>query len=138
MLIILCIRRNNQAAPLRQVPRFVSRDLINCVTVLSHVGKGFGTFTDFTIKDSPAHAISVGTSGGSAVFSNVLVDNRDGASLGKNTDGFDVSADDVTIKNSTVFNQDDCLAFNSVRATIYRLCSSFIDVGYGTGLQPRL
>ncbi|VDC06226.1 unnamed protein product [Peniophora sp. CBMAI 1063] len=75
--------------------------------------QGFGTFTDFIIKDSPAHAISVGTSGGSAVFSNVLVDNLDGASLGKNTDGFDVSADDVTITGSTVINQDDCLAFNS-------------------------
>ena len=81
---------------------------------------GFGTFTDFIIKDSPAHAISVGTSGGSATFSNVLVDNQDGAALGKNTEGFDVSADDVTITGSTVINQDDCLAFNSVSIALGR------------------
>ena len=83
---------------------------------------GFGTFTDFIIKDSPAHAISVGTSGGSATFSNVLVDNQDGAALGKNTDGFDVSADDVTITGSTVINQDDCLAFNSVSIALDTHC----------------
>ena len=78
--------------------------------------KGYGTFTDFIVKDSPAQAISVGTTGGSAVFSDVLVDNKDGDtdSLGHNTDGFDVSASDVTITGSTVYNQDDCVAINSV------------------------
>ena len=78
--------------------------------------KGYGTFTDFIVKDSPAQAISDGTTGGSAVFSDVLVDNKDGDtdSLGHNTDGFDVSASDVTITGSTVYNQDDCVAINSV------------------------
>lgn len=46
----------------------------------------------------------------------MLVDNADGDtdSLGHNTDGFDVSASDVTITGSTVYNQDDCVAINSV------------------------
>ncbi|KAF5393135.1 hypothetical protein D9757_001301 [Collybiopsis confluens] len=74
--------------------------------------KGSGSFTNFIIKDSPAHAISVGTTGTTS-FTDVLVDNQDGASLGKNTDGFDVSASDLTISGSTVLNQDDCVAINS-------------------------
>jgi len=74
--------------------------------------EGSGTFTNFIVKDTPAHAISVGTSGTSS-FTNVRVDNTDGASLGKNTDGFDVSASDLTISGCTVINQDDCIAINS-------------------------
>ena len=100
--------------------------------------KGYGTFMDFIVKDSPAQAISVGTTGGSAVFSDVLVDNKDGDtdSLGHNTDGFDVSASDVTITGSTVYNQDDCVAINSVSllysdASERHLCAL-------TGLEPRL
>ena len=62
--------------------------------------KGYGTFSDFTVKNSPAQAISVGTTGGSAVFDSVTVDNSagDAGDLGHNTDGFDVSASDVTIQ----------------------------------------
>ena len=89
-----------------------------------------------TILNLPNHTSQ---SGGSAVFSDVLVDNLDGDTndLGHNTDGFDgalvfsalqllhnlrnctvVSADDVTIKDSTGYNQDDCLAFNSVFGSV--------------------
>ncbi|KAF9056768.1 endopolygalacturonase 2 precursor [Rhodocollybia butyracea] len=81
--------------------------------------QGSGTFTNFIIKDSPAQAISVGTTATSS-FTDVLVDNSDGNALGSdgdpigaNTDGFDVSASDVTISGSTVLNQDDCIAINS-------------------------
>ena len=67
--------------------------------------KGYGTFSDFTVKNSPAQAISVGTTGGSAVFDSVTVDNSAGDTddLGHNTDGFDVSASDVTIQVGTSF-----------------------------------
>lgn len=88
-----------------------------------------GTFKDTIIKNSPARAISVG--GASIVVDTVTVDNcafvshseeppltleahtADGDALGKNTDGFDVSSDGpVTIQNSKVHGQDDCLAIN--------------------------
>ena len=48
-------------------------------------------------------------SGGSTTISDVLVDNLDGDTddLGHNTDGFDLSASDVTITNCKVYNQDD-------------------------------
>ncbi|KZV72185.1 glycoside hydrolase family 28 protein [Peniophora sp. CONT] len=96
--------------------------------------QGYGTFTDFIIKNSPAHAISVGTSGGSAVFSDVLVDNLDGdtGDLGHNTDGFDVSANDVTIKDSTVYNQDDCLAFNSGSNLVFE--NNYCSGGHGISI----
>ncbi|KZP16733.1 glycoside hydrolase family 28 protein [Athelia psychrophila] len=70
-----------------------------------------GTFKDTIIKNSPARGISVG--GASIVVDTVTVDNTDGDALGANTDGFDVSSDGpVTIQNSKVHGQDDCLAIN--------------------------
>ncbi|KIY42998.1 glycoside hydrolase family 28 protein [Fistulina hepatica ATCC 64428] len=75
--------------------------------------QGSGTYSDFTVLNTPAQAISIGNSDG-LTFDSITVDNSDGDTddLGANTDGFDVSADDVTIKNSVVKNQDDCLAIN--------------------------
>ncbi|CAK5265928.1 unnamed protein product [Mycena citricolor] len=83
-------------------------------TARAHSGrrfKGSGTFSFVTVLNSPAQAISVGTSG-ATVIERVTVDNSAGASLGHNTDGFDVSASDVTIAQCTVINQDDCVAVN--------------------------
>ncbi|KZV65706.1 glycoside hydrolase family 28 protein [Peniophora sp. CONT] len=96
--------------------------------------KGYGTFTDFIVKNSPAQAISIGTTGGSAVFSDVLVDNADGdtGSLGHNTDGFDVSASDVTIKGSTVYNQDDCIAINSGSTLVFE--NNYCSGGHGISI----
>jgi len=54
-------------------------------------------------------------------LSNLIIDNSQGdvpnsqsrgLAAGHNTDGFDVAANDVTIKNCQVHNQDDCLAIN--------------------------
>ncbi|KAF7291276.1 Polygalacturonase [Mycena indigotica] len=75
--------------------------------------KGSGTFSFVTVLNSPAQAISVGTSG-TTVISRVTVDNSAGnsGSLGHNTDGFDISASDVTLSQVTVNNQDDCVAIN--------------------------
>ncbi|CAK5270836.1 unnamed protein product [Mycena citricolor] len=76
--------------------------------------KGYGTFQQFTVLNSPAQAISVGTTGGATTISHVTVDNSLGDTKGgHNTDAFDVSASDVTISSCTVMNQDDCLALNS-------------------------
>ncbi|CAK5283991.1 unnamed protein product [Mycena citricolor] len=71
--------------------------------------QGSGTFESFTVLNSPAQAISVGTTALSTI-KGVTVDN---SSLGHNTDGFDISASDVTVSGCTVHNQDDCVAVNS-------------------------
>ncbi|CAK5282083.1 unnamed protein product [Mycena citricolor] len=82
--------------------------------------KGYGTFQQFTVLNSPAQAISVGTTGGAAAISHVTVDNSLGDSKGgHNTDAFDVSADDVTISSCTVKNQDDCLALNAGNNVVF-------------------
>ncbi|VDC07494.1 unnamed protein product [Peniophora sp. CBMAI 1063] len=98
--------------------------------------KGYGTFSDFTVKNSPAQAISVGTTGGSAVFDSVTVDNSagDDGDLGHNTDGFDVSADDVTIQNSKVMNQDDCVAINKGTNLVFKdnTCSGGHGISIGS------
>ncbi|KAJ6537060.1 endo-polygalacturonase PG1 [Mycena capillaripes] len=78
-----------------------------------------GSFSNIKILNSPARAISVG--GNSLTVSAVNIDNSAGSApnsksgssaAGHNTDGFDVSAHDVTISGCTVKNQDDCLAIN--------------------------
>ncbi|KAK0210921.1 glycoside hydrolase family 28 protein [Desarmillaria ectypa] len=75
--------------------------------------KGSGTYSDFTVLNSPAQAVSIGSSNG-LTFNNITIDNSAGDTnnLGHNTDGFDVTADNVTIQNSVVKNQDDCIAIN--------------------------
>jgi len=76
--------------------------------------KGSGTFEDVTVLNSPAQAISVGTTA-TTVISSVTVNNAAGnaGGLGANTDGFDISASDVTVTKANVNNQDDCFAINS-------------------------
>lgn len=76
--------------------------------------KGSGTFEAVTVLNSPAQAISVGTTGKTLIQS-VTVDNSagDAGALGHNTDGFDISASSVTLSNVVVKNQDDCMAINS-------------------------
>lgn len=95
-----------------------------------------GTLENLTVLNSPAHAISVANKA-ALTIQGVTVDNSAGdySALGYNTDvclhrcaflinfsrgpldlvhqGFDVSANDVTIKNCVVKNQDDCIAINS-------------------------
>ncbi|KAH7323396.1 pectin lyase fold/virulence factor [Rhizoctonia solani] len=80
-----------------------------------------GSFDNVRVLNSPAQVFSMGNKAALAV-SNVHIDNSAGntpnsVSGGKpaahNTDGFDVSTSDVTIEDSTVINQDDCLAINN-------------------------
>lgn len=76
--------------------------------------KASGTFENFIVLNTPAQAISVGNDAALAI-NKVTVNNKAGDTddLGHNTDGFDVSASDVTITNCVVENQDDCIAINS-------------------------
>ncbi|KAI9335347.1 polygalacturonase [Zopfochytrium polystomum] len=65
---------------------------------------GKSTIKGITMKNSPIHCFSIG--GSDTTFDHVT-------KLGHNTDAFDVSATGITIQNSNVHNQDDCLAINS-------------------------
>ncbi|KAI9351590.1 polygalacturonase, partial [Zopfochytrium polystomum] len=68
-----------------------------------------------TIKNSPIHIFSI--AGNNNTLDGIQVDNTDGdpvngQQVGHNTDAFDVSATNITIKNSYIRNQDDCMAVN--------------------------
>ncbi|CAE6530854.1 unnamed protein product [Rhizoctonia solani] len=87
--------------------------------------KSSGTFTNLVVKNSPQQCFSIGNDA-SLTISKVTVDNcdsnsnSDGKPAGHNTDGFDVSASDVTIEDCTVSNQDDCIAINKGSNIIFK------------------
>ncbi|KAG8886640.1 hypothetical protein FRB97_000060 [Tulasnella sp. 331] len=99
--------------PLSSASGFVSARPPSVLTT-NYRFKGYGTFEYVTVLNSPAQAISVGTTG-TTVIESITVDNSAGNtdSLGANTDGFDISASDVTLSKNVVTNQDDCVAINS-------------------------
>ncbi|CAE6425055.1 unnamed protein product [Rhizoctonia solani] len=79
-----------------------------------------GTVKNVKVLNSPAQVFSMGNDA-ALIVSGINIDNSAGNSAnslsgGKpaahNTDGFDVSTSDVTIQDSTIINQDDCLAIN--------------------------
>ncbi|KAI8607833.1 hypothetical protein BC830DRAFT_1178952 [Chytriomyces sp. MP71] len=45
---------------------------------------------------------------------------------GHDTDGFDVTGDGITIKNSWVHNQDDCLAINGATGAGVAFCKQYM------------
>ncbi|KAJ7144773.1 polygalacturonase [Mycena crocata] len=98
--------------------------------------KGFGTFEDVTVLNSPAQAVSVGTTGGAAIIQGITVDNSagDAGALGHNTDGFDISASSVTVSKCVVKNQDDCVAINSGNTIIIEdnTCSNGHGISIGS------
>ncbi|ODV61960.1 endo-polygalacturonase [Ascoidea rubescens DSM 1968] len=72
------------------------------------------TIEGLNIKNTPVHCFSINNVQ-NLVISGIVLDIKDGDSNGgHNTDAFDVgSSTGVTIKDSTIYNQDDCLAVNS-------------------------
>ncbi|CAE6439184.1 unnamed protein product [Rhizoctonia solani] len=79
-----------------------------------------GTVENVKVLNSPAQVFSMGNDA-ALVVSNIDINNSAGNAANSlsgskpaahNTDGFDVSTDDVTIQDSTIVNQDDCLAIN--------------------------
>ncbi|KAF8595727.1 endo-polygalacturonase PG1 [Ceratobasidium sp. AG-I] len=90
--------------------------------------KSSGTFSNVVVKNSPQQCFSFGNSA-TLVVSKVTVDNSagdaansksNGAAAGHNTDGFDVSVSNLTIEDSVVHNQDDCLAINKGSNIIFQ------------------
>ncbi|KAI8634642.1 glycoside hydrolase family 28 protein [Xylariaceae sp. FL1651] len=85
-----------------------------------------------TIKNAPINSFSLNHVYNLTV-KGITIDNRDGASLGKNTDGFNINnADGVTITGAQVWNQDDCVAINS-GSNIY-FGSGFCSGGHGLSI----
>lgn len=60
--------------------------------------------------------------------------NSDGAAAGHNTDGFDCSTTDLTIQNSVIKNQDDCLAINKGSNIVFKgnTCSGGHGISVGS------
>ncbi|CAK5282056.1 unnamed protein product [Mycena citricolor] len=78
-----------------------------------------GTFENVKVLNTPMRAISVNAN--NVLVRSINIDNSagdvansqsNGKPAGHNTDGFDVSGNNVRIENSQVHNQDDCLALN--------------------------
>lgn len=68
---------------------------------------------NFYVLNTPIQAISIDGASGLTI-TNMTINNEAGASLGKNTDGFDIGdSSNVIITGSNVYNQDDCVAINS-------------------------
>jgi len=74
---------------------------------------GNGKLQGLKIVGSPIHTFSIQAT--NFTIDGVTIDDRGtNYALGHNTDGFDVSSSKtLTIKNSYVYNNDDCLAINS-------------------------
>ncbi|KAI0971759.1 glycoside hydrolase [Xylaria arbuscula] len=85
-----------------------------------------------TIKNAPKNSFSLNYVYNLTV-KDITIDDRDGESLGKNTDGFNINnADGVTITGAQVWNQDDCVAINS-GSNIY-FGSGFCSGGHGLSI----
>jgi len=79
----------------------------------AHSLKGTSAIKGLNIKNTPVQCFSIDSSTGLTI-SDVTFDNSAGASLGHNTDAYDIgSSTDITITGAIVKNQDDCLAINS-------------------------
>ncbi|KAF8599648.1 endo-polygalacturonase PG1 [Ceratobasidium sp. AG-I] len=90
--------------------------------------KSSGTFSNVIVKNPPQNCFSFGNSA-ALVVSKVTVDAADGdlpnsrsngKAAGHNTDAFDASVSNLTIQDSTVHNQDDCLAINKGSNIIFQ------------------
>ncbi|KAG5735497.1 Endopolygalacturonase I [Termitomyces sp. T112] len=87
-----------------------------------------GTFSNVKVVNSPQRTYSV-SNPDTLVMSGLTIDNSqgdlpnaqsDGRPAGHNTDGFDCSTTDLTIENSSIHNQDDCLAINKGSNIVFR------------------
>ncbi|KAG2366110.1 glycoside hydrolase family 28 protein [Suillus spraguei] len=99
-----------------------------------------GTLNDVYVVNSPAHAFAIANPGPLTV-SGVTVDDSQGnypnaqsdnKPAGHNTDGFDVGGSNLIIQNSTVLNQDDCLAVG--RGTNITFADNYCEGGHGISI----
>ncbi|CAH1115653.1 unnamed protein product [Psylliodes chrysocephalus] len=83
-------------------PKFIALSLNNSV------------IENINVKNCPVHCVSVSNSN-NVIMSKWDIDVSEGNKnnfTGHNTDGFDLSSNNITIKDSVVRNQDDCVVVN--------------------------
>ncbi|KAF8893419.1 polygalacturonase [Infundibulicybe gibba] len=101
-----------------------------------------GTFENLHVVNSPGRVFAV-SNPAPIVLTGLNVDNSqgdlansksNGVAAGHNTDGFDVASNDVTIQNSVVKNQDDCLAINRGTNIVFKgnTCSGGHGISIGS------
>ncbi|KAA1474608.1 endo-polygalacturonase PG1 [Dentipellis sp. KUC8613] len=101
-----------------------------------------GTYTNVKVLNSPARVYSV-SNPATLVMSQLTIDDSlgdqpnsksDGKAAGHNTDGFDVSTTDLTIEDSKIMNQDDCLAINKGSNIVFQrnTCSGGHGISIGS------
>ncbi|KAF8121412.1 glycoside hydrolase [Boletus edulis] len=99
-----------------------------------------GTLSDVHVVNAPAQCFSL-TNPGPLVVSGIIVDdsqgnypnaNSNGLPAGHNTDGFDVSGNDLVVEKSVVINQDDCLAINRGRNIVFQ--NNYCNGGHGISI----
>ncbi|KAF8149562.1 endo-polygalacturonase PG1 [Crassisporium funariophilum] len=87
-----------------------------------------GTYENVKVVNSPGRVYSV-SNPAPLVMTGLVIDNSQGdlpnsrsggIAAGHNTDGFDVSTTDLTIQNSQIHNQDDCLAINKGSNIVFK------------------
>ncbi|TFK44204.1 polygalacturonase [Crucibulum laeve] len=101
-----------------------------------------GTYSNVKVVNSPSRVYSV-SNPAPLVMTGLTIDNSqgdlpnsksNGIAAGHNTDGFDVSTTDLTIQNSMIKNQDDCLAINKGSNIVFKgnTCSGGHGISVGS------
>ncbi|CAE6479740.1 unnamed protein product [Rhizoctonia solani] len=86
-----------------------------------------GTYTNVKVLNSPAHVYSI-SNPAKLVMSKLTIDNL------SFSDGFDVSTQDLTIEDSKIYNQDDCIAINKGSNIVFQrnMCSGGHGISIGS------
>ncbi|KDN35562.1 hypothetical protein RSAG8_11477, partial [Rhizoctonia solani AG-8 WAC10335] len=99
-----------------------------------------GTYSNVKVLNSPAHTYSV-SNPAKLVMSKLVIDDSagdqpnsksGGKAAGHNTDGFDASTKDLTIEDSKIYNQDDCIAINKGSNIIFQ--RNYCSGGHGISI----
>ncbi|KIJ19579.1 polygalacturonase [Paxillus involutus ATCC 200175] len=99
-----------------------------------------GTLSDVYVVNSPAQTFSI-SNPGPLTITGITVDdsqgifpnaNSSGLPAGHNTDGFDISGSNLVIRQSTVINQDDCLAINRGSNIVFE--DNYCNGGHGISI----
>lgn len=109
------------------------------ITVSKAIGNS--VIKDLVIQNYPVHCFSISGSNG-LVIENILLNNTageapnnrsNGLAAAHNTDGFDISSTDgLVLKDSTVLNQDDCVAVTS--GNNITVSKMYCDGGHGLSI----
>ncbi|GAA5951190.1 hypothetical protein JCM10213_003605 [Rhodosporidiobolus nylandii] len=91
-----------------------------------------GQMSDVYLYNQPVQGFSV-SNPAKLVMDGITVDVEAGASKGHNTDAFDVSSSKyLTIQNSNIYNQDDCIAINDAENLTFQ--NNYCSGGHGISI----